>query len=108
MPKGTDNLDPSLMNWFDRLIKNKMSGIAVPVSGIAISCFLLTFAKLFSEFIFYSVSVIALIILSTSAALFIYASVRLVVGSFGAAGVEPLRGRPGPGGSAVPAENNSR
>jgi hypothetical protein len=70
--------DRTLANWFDRLVKNKLTAIAIPVSGIAISCFLLTFAKLFSGVIFYFISGLGLFMLSVSIALFIYASYRQV------------------------------
>jgi hypothetical protein len=71
-----------LASWFDRLVKNKMAGVAVSVSGIAISCFLLTFAKLFKGFIFQFVSGVGLLILGTSTVLFVYASSRQVFVSF--------------------------
>jgi hypothetical protein len=75
--------DP-LMGWFERLVKNKMAGVAVSVPGIAVSCFILTFGKLFSDFVFFSVSIIGLILLGTSVGLLIYASVRQVAASFSA------------------------
>jgi hypothetical protein len=81
-----------LAGWFDRLVKNKMASVAVCVSGIAISCFLLTFAKLFTDVIFQCVSFIALAILAVSSALFIYAIVRQVFASdYGAAPRPPKR-----------------
>jgi hypothetical protein len=71
-----------LVAWFDKLVKNKMAGVAVCVSGIAISCFLLTFAKLFEDLIFQCVSGVGLLILVTSSTLFVYASFRQVSVSF--------------------------
>jgi hypothetical protein len=59
-----------------------MAGVAVSVSGIAISCFLLTFAKLFTDLIFEFVSGVGLLILGTSTVLFVYASSRQVFVSF--------------------------
>ena len=73
---------PMLAGWFDRLVKNKMAGVAVSVSGIAVSCFLLTFAKLFDDVIFLCVSGVGLAILITSSLLFMYASFRQVSQSF--------------------------
>jgi hypothetical protein len=67
-----------LTAWFDRLVKNKMAGVAVCVSGIAISCFLLAFAKIFTDFIFSCVSGVGLLILCASGALYIYASYEQV------------------------------
>jgi hypothetical protein len=72
----------TLVAWFDRLVKNKMAGVAVSVSGIAISCFLLTFAKLFSDFIFDFVTGVGIVLLANSAGLFAYSSVRQVAASF--------------------------
>jgi len=36
-----------LTSWFERLVKNGMAAVAVVLFGIFISCFLLTFSKLF-------------------------------------------------------------
>jgi hypothetical protein len=38
-----------LTGWFERLVKNGMAAVAVVFFGITISCFLLTFSKLFEE-----------------------------------------------------------
>ncbi len=68
-----------LITWYDHLVKNKMAGLAVCVCGISMSVFLLGFAKIFSDFIYYSVAIIGLVVLATSAALFIYVSVKYVL-----------------------------
>jgi hypothetical protein len=45
----TDKVQGIFAAWFDRLVKNKMVALAIPVCGISLSCFLLSFAKLFSD-----------------------------------------------------------
>ena len=74
--------EPMLAAWFDRFVKAKMAAIAIPSSGIGISCFLLTFAQIFSGFTFNCVTGVGIILLVASCGLFIYASVRLVMVSF--------------------------
>jgi len=64
-----------LTGWFDRLVKNKMASVALSVAGIAVSCFLLSFSKIFDGFVYYVVSVTGSGMLISFALLFVYASV---------------------------------
>lgn len=68
----------TLTGWFDRLVKNKMAAMAAAISGIAVACFLLTFAKLFNEWVYLIVTVVGLVVLAYSAGLFIYAITKQV------------------------------
>jgi hypothetical protein len=79
-----------LGDWFDRLVRVKMATVAVAVAGIAVSCFLLTFAKLFSNFLYYAISATGLSLLISSTIMFVYSAGRYVF--FGVEGVEGRKG----------------
>jgi hypothetical protein len=70
---------PTPLGWFKLLVTHGMPGLAAAVSVIGIACFLLTFAKLFADFIFYCVTGIGLMLLVTSAILLNYAMFVFVV-----------------------------
>jgi hypothetical protein len=62
--------------WFDRLVKNKMVALAIPICGLALSCFLLSFAKLFSDLTFFVINTMSLAVFVVSCLQFV------LVGSF--------------------------
>jgi hypothetical protein len=76
------DLSTPLAGWFDRLVKNKMGSVAVSVAGIAVSCFLLTFSKLFDEFVYIVIGSTGSVMLIVSASLFVIASARQVFVGF--------------------------
>jgi hypothetical protein len=82
-PELSDGL---LFGWFDRLVKNKMAGVAVAVCGVGMSCFILTFSKLFGGAVYFIVSSVGSGMLMLSGALFVFASYKQVFVSYGPTG----------------------
>jgi len=59
-----------LEKWFDKLVKNKMAGAALPVSGIALGMVLLQYSRTIKEPFDWYVSLIGILLMSFSSVMF--------------------------------------
>jgi hypothetical protein len=66
-----------------------MAALAIPICGLGISCFLLSFAKLFSDITFSIIDIAALMVLVISIGLFIIVESKLVFGYLKTQSVSP-------------------
>jgi hypothetical protein len=76
---AADKMQGIFTAWFDRLVKNKMVALAIPICGLALSCFLLSFAKLFSDLTFAVINIMSLVIFVISCLQFLSVSCYLIM-----------------------------